>query len=55
MQNNFECIFKLIVAFTFLMRVVCSHYQYSFFMFYTRDIPEDHNTLRERDIRFNRK
>ena len=31
MQNNFECIFKLIVA---LMCVVCSHYQYSFLMFY---------------------
>ena len=30
MQNNFE----LIVALTFLMCVVCSHYQYSFFMFY---------------------
>ena len=25
MQNNFECIFKLIVALTFLMCVVCSH------------------------------
>ena len=34
MQNNFECIFKLIVALTFLMCVVCSHYQYSFLMFY---------------------
>ena len=34
MQNNFECIFKLIVAFPFLMCVVCSHYQYSFLMFY---------------------
>ena len=34
MQNNFECIFKLIVALTFLMFVVCSHYQYSFLMFY---------------------
>ena len=34
MQNNFECIFKLIVALTFLKRVVCSHYQYSFLMFY---------------------
>ena len=33
MQNNFECIFKLIVALTFLMCVVCSHYQYSFCMF----------------------
>ena len=31
MQNNFECIFKLIVALTFLMCVVCLHYQYSFF------------------------
>ena len=31
MQNNFECIFKLVVAITFLMCVVCSHYQYSFF------------------------
>ena len=34
MQNNFECIFKLIVALTFLMCVVCSHYQYSFLMYY---------------------
>ena len=34
MQNNFECIFKLVVALTFLMCVVCSHYQYSFLMFY---------------------
>ena len=34
MQNNFECIFKLIVALTFLMCVVCLHYQYSFLMFY---------------------
>ena len=34
MQNNFECISKLIVALTFLMCVVCSHYQYSFLMFY---------------------
>ena len=34
MQNSFECIFKLIVALTFLMCVVCSQYQYSFFMFY---------------------
>ena len=34
MQNNFECIFKLIVALTFLMCVVCSHYEYSFLMFY---------------------
>ena len=34
MQNNFECIFKLVVALTFLMSVVCSHYQYSFLMFY---------------------
>ena len=34
MQNNFECIFKLIVALTFLMCVVCSHCQYSFLMFY---------------------
>ena len=34
MQNNFECIFKLIVALTFLVCVVCSHYQYSFSMFY---------------------
>ena len=34
MQNNFECIFELIVASTFLMCVVCSHYQYSFLMFY---------------------
>ena len=25
MQNNFECIFKLVVALTFLMCVVCSH------------------------------
>ena len=33
MQNNFECIFKLIVALTFLMCVVCSHY-HSFLMFY---------------------
>ena len=34
MQNNFECIFKLVVALTFLMCIVCSHYQYSFIMFY---------------------
>ena len=34
MHNNFECIFKLVVALTFLMCVVCSHYQYSFLMFY---------------------
>ena len=34
MQNDFECILKLIVAFTILKRVVCSHYQYSFLMFY---------------------
>ena len=34
MQNNFECIFKLFVALTFLMCVVCSHYQYSCLMFY---------------------
>ena len=34
MQNNFECIFKLLVALTFLMCVVCSHYQYSSLMFY---------------------
>ena len=34
MQNNFECIFKLVVALAFLMCVVCSHYQYSFLMFY---------------------
>ena len=34
MQNNFECIFKLIVALTFLMCVVCSRYHYSFLMFY---------------------
>ena len=34
MQNNFESIFKFIVALTFLMCVVCSHYQYSFLMFY---------------------
>ena len=34
MLNNFECIFKLVVALTFLMSVVCSHYQYSFLMFY---------------------
>ena len=34
MQNNFECIVKLIVALTFLMCAVCSHYQYSFLMFY---------------------
>ena len=34
MQNNFECIFKLIVALTFVMCVVCSRYQYSFLMFY---------------------
>ena len=34
MQNNFECIFKLVAALTFLMSVVCSHYQYSFLMFY---------------------
>ena len=33
MQDNFECIFKLIVALTFLMYVVCSHYQYSFTCF----------------------
>ena len=33
MQNNFECIFKLIVALPFLMCVVCSHYQYSILMF----------------------
>ena len=26
--------FKLVVALTFLMCVVCSHYQYSFLMFY---------------------
>ena len=32
--RTFECIFKLIVALTFLMCVVCSHYQYSFLMFY---------------------
>ena len=31
MQNNFEYIFKLIVALAFLMCVVCSQYQYSFF------------------------
>ena len=34
MQNNFECIFKLIVALSFLMCVVCSLYQYFFLMFY---------------------
>ena len=34
MQNDFECIFELIVALTFLMCVVCSRYQYSFLMFY---------------------
>ena len=34
MQNNFECIFKLIVALTFLMCVICTHYQYSFLIFY---------------------
>ena len=34
MQNNFECIFKLVVALTFLMCVVCSHIQFSFLMFY---------------------
>ena len=34
MKKNFECIFKLIVALTFLMCVVRSHYQYSFLMFY---------------------
>ena len=34
MQNNFECIFRLVVALTFLMYVVCSHYQYSILMFY---------------------
>ena len=34
MQNNFECYFKLTVALTFLICVVCSHYQYSFLMFY---------------------
>ena len=34
MQNNFECIFELIVALSFLMCVVCSLYQYSFLMFY---------------------
>ena len=34
MQNNFECVFKLTVALTFLMCVVCSNYQYSFLMFY---------------------
>ena len=33
MQNNFECIFKLIVALIFLMCVVCSHYHCSFLMF----------------------
>ena len=33
MQNNFECNFEL-VALTFLLCVVCSHYQYSFLMFY---------------------
>ena len=33
MQNNFECILKLIVVLTFLMCVVCSHYLYSFLMF----------------------
>ena len=33
MQINFECIFKLIAALTFLMCVVCLHYQYSFLMF----------------------
>ena len=31
MQNNFECIFILIVALTFLMCFVCLHYQNSFF------------------------
>ena len=35
MQNSFECIFRLIVALTLLMCVVCSQYQYSFLMFYT--------------------
>ena len=34
MQNNFECIFKLIVALTFFICVLCSHYQYSILMFY---------------------
>ena len=34
MQNNFECIFKLIIALTFLMCVVCLHNQYSILMFY---------------------
>ena len=34
MQNNFECIFKLIVALTFLICVVCSHFSHSFLMFY---------------------
>ena len=31
----FNVFCKLIVALTFLMRVVCSHYQYSFLMFYS--------------------
>ena len=34
MQYNFECISKFIVALTFSMCVDCSHYQYSFLMFY---------------------
>ena len=34
MQHNCECILKLMVALTFLTCVVCSHYQYSFLMFY---------------------
>ena len=34
MQNNSKYIFKLIVALTFLMCIVCSHYQDSFLMFY---------------------
>ena len=31
----FNVFCKLIVALTFLMRVACSHYQYSFLMFYS--------------------
>ena len=33
-SSAFSALIKLVVALTFLMSVVCSHYQYSFLMFY---------------------
>ena len=44
----------LIPACCLVMLYICAMF-HEIDLFHIRDIPEDHNTLRERDIRFNRK